>query len=138
MKFQNRKEEELTIGLTPLIDVVFILLIFFMVTTTFDRSSELAIDLPSASGDPSAAKEDTLEIAIDVQGQFFINQVKVVSSAPETFFLALRKVLDGRKDVPVLIQADAETPHHAVVTAMDTVGKLGLTRLSIATSIPTE
>jgi len=90
MKFQTRKEEELTIGLTPLIDVVFILLIFFMVTTTFDRSSELTIDLPSASGDPSAVKEDTLEITIDVQGQFFINQVKVVSSAPETFFLALR------------------------------------------------
>jgi len=138
MKFQNRREEEVTIGLTPLIDVVFILLIFFMVTTTFDKSSELSIDLPSASGETSKAQEDTLNITIDAQGQFFINQVKVISSAPDTVFRAIRKVLDGRKDVPVVIQADAKTPHHAVVTAMDTVGKLGLTRLSIATSIPTK
>ena len=138
MKFQNRREEEVTIGLTPLIDVVFILLIFFMVTTTFDKSSELSIDLPSASGETSKAQEDTLSITIDAQGQFFINQVKVISSAPDTVFRAIRKVLDGRRDVPVVIQADAKTPHHAVVTAMDTVGKLGLTRLSIATSIPTK
>ncbi len=138
MKFQNRREEEVTIGLTPLIDVVFILLIFFMVTTTFDKSSELSIDLPSASGEASKAQKDTLNITIDAQGQFFINQVKVISSAPDTVFRAIRKVLDGRKDVPVVIQADAKTPHHAVVTAMDTVGKLGLTRLSIATSIPTQ
>ena len=138
MKFQNRKEEEVTIGLTPLIDVVFILLIFFMVTTTFDRTSELSIDLPDASGKPSPGQKDTLKIAIDVQGQFFINQVKVVGSAPETLLLAVRKVLNGRKDIPVIIQADADTPHHSVVTAMDTVGKLGLTRLSIATSIPTK
>ncbi len=138
MKFQNRKEEEVTIGLTPLIDVVFILLIFFMVTTTFDRTSELSIDLPDASGKPSPRQKDTLKIAIDVQGQFFINQVKVVGSAPETLLLAVRKVLNGRKDIPVIIQADADTPHHSVVTAMDTVGKLGLTRLSIATSIPTK
>ena len=138
MKFQSRKEEEVTIGLTPLIDVVFILLIFFMVTTTFDRNSELSIDLPNASGEPSSAQEDALDITIDAQGQFFINQVKVVSSAPETVFLAIRKVLNGRKDIPVIIQADAKTPHHSVVTAMDTVGKLGLTRLSIATSIPTK
>ena len=138
MKFQNRREEEVTIGLTPLIDVVFILLIFFMVTTTFDKSSELSIDLPSASGEASKAQKDTLNITIDAQGQFFINQVKVISSAPDTVSRAIRKVLDGRKDVPVVIQADAKTPHHAVVTAMDTVGKLGLTRLSIATSIPTQ
>lgn len=138
MKFQNRREEEVTIGLTPLIDVVFILLIFFMVTTTFDKSSELSIDLPSASGEANKGQEDTLSITIDAQGQFFINQVKVISSAPDTVFRAIRKVLDGRNDVPVVIQADAKTPHHAVVTAMDTVGKLGLTRLSIATSIPTK
>ncbi|RUM95007.1 MAG: biopolymer transporter ExbD [Thiothrix sp.] len=138
MRFQNRKDEEVNIGLTPLIDVVFILLIFFMVTTTFDQNSELKIDLPSASGDPGSAQEDTLEITIDGQGQFFINKVKIVSSAPETVFLAIQKVLNGRKDIPVIIQADAQTPHHSVVTAMDTVGKLGITRLSIATSIPTK
>jgi biopolymer transport protein ExbD len=138
MRFQTRKDEELSIGLTPLIDVVFILLIFFMVTTTFDRNSELTIDLPEATGESSPDQNDILEIVIDVQGQFFINQVKVVSTSPKTLFLAVSKVLNGRKDIPVVIKADAKTPHHSVVTAMDTVGKLGLSRLSIATSIPTK
>jgi biopolymer transport protein ExbD len=107
-----------------------------MVTTTFDRNSELTIDLPEATGDASSKPKEILEIAIDAQGQFFINQVKVVSQAPETVFRAVSKVLNGRKDIPVIIQADAQTPHHSVVTAMDTVGKLGLRKLSIATSIP--
>ena len=136
MKFQTRDREELTIGLTPLIDVVFILLIFFMVTTTFDRSSELRIDLPEATTKASAAKQDQIEIAIDAQGQYFINQVKVVSTRPKTLYFALQKVLGNRKNIPVTIKADGKTPHQSVVTAMDVAGRLGLNRLSIATSIP--
>ena len=136
MNFQTRKREELTIGLTPLIDVVFILLIFFMATTTFDRSSELRIDLPEATTKAPPAKQNRIEIAIDAQGQYFINQVKVVSTRPKTLYFALQKVLGKRKHVPVTIKADGQAPHQSVVTAMDVAGRLGLNRLSIATSIP--
>ncbi len=134
MKFRARSDEELSIGLTPLIDVVFILLIFFMVTTTFDRSSELKIDLPEASEETPQEKGKILEIAIDADGQYFVNQVRVISNKPQALYLALRKFVGDDKTIPVIIKADARTPHQAVVTAMDTVGRIGLRRMSIATS----
>lgn len=140
MKFRSRKDaRDLSIDLAPLIDVVFILLIFFMVTTTFDRSSELRIDLPEASA--TAAKQDmadTLEIAIDSKGQFYLNQVKVNGTSRKTLYLALSKVVGDNKKVPVVLKADAMTPHQAVITAMDAAGRLGLSRLSIATNIATQ
>lgn len=134
MKFRARSDEELSIGLTPLIDVVFILLIFFMVTTTFDRSSELKIDLPEASEETPQEKGKILEIAIDADGQYYVNQVRVISNKPQALYLALRKFVGDDKTIPVIIKADARTPHQAVVTAMDTVGRIGLRRMSIATS----
>ena len=135
MKFKIRQEEELQIGLTPLIDVVFILLIFFMVTTTFDRSSELRIELPDATVKNKATQEKTLEIDIDANGQFFVNQVRVISSSPKALYLAISKVVGDNREMPVVLKADAKTPHQYVVTAMDTIGRLGMTRLSIATNI---
>ncbi len=135
MKFKIRQREELEIGLTPLIDVVFILLIFFMVTTTFDRSSELRIELPDATAQEKPTQDRVLEIAIDAEGQFFVNQVRVISSSPKALYLAIRKVAGDNKEMPVILKADAKTPHQYVVTAMDTIGRLGMTRLSIATNI---
>ena len=134
MKFSNRTEEELSIGLTPLIDVVFILLIFFMVTTTFNRSSELRIDLPEASASKSAEADKKLEIAIDAKGQYYINQVKVIGVGRKTLYLALRKVVGGNRDRTVVIKADAAATHQSVINAMDAAGRLGLNRISIATS----
>ncbi|MGV6818042.1 MAG: ExbD/TolR family protein [Thiotrichales bacterium] len=134
MKFKTRTEEELSVGLTPLIDIIFILLIFFMVTTTFDRNSELKIDLPEAQTETASSDEKSLEVAIDVQGNYFVNRVKVVSTQPKALLLAISKVVGEDKTIPVVIKADANTPHQAVVTAMDTVGRLGLRRMSIATS----
>lgn len=135
MKFRIRQQEDLQIGLTPLIDVVFILLIFFMVTTTFDRTSELRIELPDATTQDKASAEKTLEIAIDAKGQFFVNQARVISSSPKALYLAISKVVGNNKEMPVVLKADAQTQHQYVVTAMDTIGRLGLTRLSIATNI---
>ncbi len=135
MKFRIRPQEELQVSLTPLIDVVFILLIFFMVTTTFDRNSELRIDLPEATAKEKPGSQDMLEIAIDAKGQFFVNQVRVISSTPKALYLAISKVVGNNKDMPVILKADGKTPHQFVVTAMDTIGRLGLTRLSIATNI---
>lgn len=134
MKFKTRTEEELSVGLTPLIDIIFILLIFFMVTTTFDRNSELKIDLPEAQTETASSDEKSLEVAIDVQGNYFVNRIKVVSTQPKALLLAISKVVGDDKTIPVVIKADANTPHQAVVTAMDTVGRLGLRRMSIATS----
>lgn len=134
MNFNKREEEEVGVNLTPLIDVVFILLLFFMVTTTFNRHSELRIDLPEASSETQPEQNKKLEVAIDSEGRYFVNGIKVVNSKSESLLLALRQEIGNNKDLPVSIRADAQTPHQSVITAMDAVSKLGLTRMSIATT----
>ena len=119
MNFQRKEEEEVGVNLTPLIDVVFILLLFFMVTTTFNRHSELRIDLPEASSESQPEQQKQLEIAIDASGNYFVNGQKMVNTKAETLLLALRKAIGNDKEVPVSIRADAKTPHQSVITAMD-------------------
>ncbi len=138
MNFQRKEEEEVGVNLTPLIDVVFILLLFFMVTTTFNRHSELRIDLPEASSESQPEQQKQLEIAIDASGTYFVNGQRMVNTKAETLLLALRKAIGNDKEVPVSIRADAKTPHQSVITAMDAASKLGLTKMSIATTETTE
>lgn len=133
MKFARRARAEVEINLTPLIDVVFLLLIFFMVSTTFTRNSHLSIDLPEASGEPRQIAPDQIEIMITKSGDYAINEVALVNNKPETLRTGLDKVSKGNTDVPLIITADSATPHQAVVTAMDAAGQLGFSHLSITT-----
>lgn len=138
MKFTSHStEEEATINLTPLIDVVFLLLIFFMVSTTFDTTSEIKIRLPEASQNKVVEKPQTLNILIDAKGRFFLNSRELSSQKSDALMAALQRVLQGA-DRPVVIQSDAESPVQSLVTAMDVVGRLGLTQVSIATTRPIE
>lgn len=134
MNFRPRRPETPDINLTPLIDVVFLLLIFFMVTTTFNQFAELRIDLPEAESARETQQKPALELAIDAQGRFFIDGREVVNARPATLREALRQVVGDDTDRQVVIRADATTPHQYVVTAMDAAGRVGLTRLSIATT----
>ncbi|MDX5332769.1 MAG: biopolymer transporter ExbD [Gammaproteobacteria bacterium] len=134
MNFRPHRSESVDINLTPLIDVVFLLLIFFMVTTTFDRASELKINLPQAAQAPEEQQVDKLELVIDASGTYFLNGNELVNTKPETVRTALEKAAAGKTDLPVIIRADANTPHQSVVTAMDAAQRAGLTRLSIATT----
>lgn len=137
MNFRKDTKDEIEIGLTPLIDVVFILLIFFMVTTTFNRNSELKIDLPEAATKADPSQDRMIEIAINATGTFYVNQVELVGTQQGTLVKALAKVLGENKTLPVAIKADAKTPHQAVITAMDAASQLGLNRISLATSLNT-
>lgn len=134
MKFKRQQAEELNVNLTPLIDVVFLLLIFFMVSTTFTKETHLQIDLPQASGD--AVVEDTLvvDITITRDGNYSINGKRLVNSQLETVKRGILKVARNQKKLPIVITADAQAPHQAVITAMDAAGQLGFVRMSIATS----
>lgn len=135
MKFRTRERRESTVDLTSLIDVVFMLLIFFMVTTTFDKNAELKIELPTASNVAAASTEEKLNLLIDGQGRYYINGREVLNSKPETLFQAMSQTLDGMQNVPPLvISADASVNYQAVVTAMDIAGRLGLTNFSMATT----
>lgn len=138
MKFiSTTPVEEVIINLTPLIDVVFLLLIFFMVSTTFDTTSELKITLPEASDQPSANVPEKLNIMIDSEGRFYLNSRELTNKKSATLMAAVERALNG-SDIPVVIQSDAASPVQSLVTAMDVLGKLGLSRVSIATTRPLE
>lgn len=138
MKFNSTSPvEEVNINLTPLIDVVFLLLIFFMVSTTFDTTSQLKIRLPEASQNEVEKEQKPLNLMIDAKGQFFLNARELSSQKREALSLALQRVLEGSNQ-PILIQSDAESPVQSLVTAMDVVAQLGLSHVSIATTRPIE
>lgn len=129
----KRRDDSLLVDITPLIDVVFILLLFFMVASTFDRQAKLKIDLPEASAQAQMQETQSVVITIDAKGRYHINDRQLVNSQKETLKLALQKTVGDNKNTPLVLRADARTPHQAVVNAMDVAAQLGLTRLSIAT-----
>ncbi len=132
----GHKEESVEVNLTPLIDVVFLLLIFFMVSTTFDRHAKLKVSLPESSMKATLQQNDPLVLSIDAKGNYFINDRQVVNKSLDTLKQAIQKTIGDDKaikDVALVLRADANTPHQSVVRAMDAASQLGLTKLSIAT-----
>lgn len=136
MKFRRQLRTEDSINLTPLIDVVFLLLIFFMVSTTFTKETHLQIDLPEASGEVQPQQSRQIEILINSEGGFAVNGESVVNKQINTLKLAIEKVSEGDNKLPMIITADANTPYQAVVTAMDAAGQLGFINLSMTTQNP--
>ncbi len=133
MNLKPDRKDDIDLNLTPLIDVVFLLLIFFMVSTTFEKTSKLKIDLPEATAKATQQPDKKITIGIDVKGNFYVNDRKLVNTQLKTLKLALTKVAEGNTDIPVILRADAKTPHQSVVTAMDAASQLGMSRLSIST-----
>jgi len=136
VKFQRSLKEEVSVNLTPLIDVVFLLLIFFMVTTTFSRNTNLLINLPEANG--QLTEQETFEIGILIaqNGTYSVNGRQLINTERETLMRTIADVSGGDTSIPLIITADASTTHQAVVTAMDAVAQLGFTSLNIATREP--
>ena len=133
MNFRRSEREAPEINLTPLIDVVFLLLIFFMVSTTFDRASELAIDLPKAESEAEAEEKAVIDIGVDVQGRFYINGRQLVNTQLATVIEALRVASNDSPDLPLVVNADKDAPYQAIVTVMDAARQLGLARLRFPT-----
>ena len=136
MKFKRAVREELAINITPLIDVVFLLLIFFMVTTTFSKETRLLVNLPEANAEATDAEPATIEVLVAIDGSYTINGKPLINSQLETLMRGLELESGGDTNLPVLLLADAEAKHQSVVTAMDAIGQSGFTRLNIATQRP--
>ena len=147
MKFSRSPQEEVTINLTPLIDIVFLLLIFFMVSTTFSKESQLRIRLPDASPDVEVEQRPSrLVVAITASGDYSIRGPnestghhllsRERSVLAQAMAKAKAKVAQGTDDLVVVIRADRKTPHEAVVRAMDVARKLGLVRITFSTQNP--
>ncbi|MGS7253875.1 biopolymer transporter ExbD [Pseudomonas sp. SK] len=136
MKFRrNRQRENVDINLASLIDVVFVLLLFFVVTTTFTRETQLRVELPEAtSAEPTPADQGKLvEITISAEGVYSVNNHLLPKSDLATLSEAIERESGGDNKLPLAISADGRTPHQAVVTAMDAAGKLGFSQLRMTT-----
>lgn len=134
MNLKRSATEDPEISMTGLIDVVFLLLIFFMVSTSFEHQAVLRVDLPEAKNVSSPVDQpNSFELVIDQNGQFYLNDRQLVDGKAATIEAAFIEAAGDDRSMPVILRADAETPHHFVVTAMDVTAQLGFTRLSIAT-----
>jgi biopolymer transport protein ExbD len=135
VKFRRKPRENIEINLASLLDVVFILLLFFVVSTTFTRESQLKVELPEAESAEATqeAAGKSLEVTIAADGSYALNGQALVKSDLVTLTNALQRESAGDNSRPLVISADARTPHQAVITAMDAAGKLGFSRLRIST-----
>jgi biopolymer transport protein ExbD len=136
LKFRRQRLDDVNINLTPLIDVVFLLLIFFMVSTTFTRETQLSIDLPEAQGQAKTANDQQIEILIYESGQYRVNGQGLVDNRLRTLQAAIYKISAGDTTLPMIISADAQAAHQYVVRAMDAAGQMGFVHLSITTRQP--
>jgi len=130
MNLRPRRRRSTNVDITPLIDVVFLLLIFFMVSTTFQTERQIRIELPQATGEEREHPPQELEITIDRKGTFYVNRREVINRQIETLKAAIGKAVKGAENIPVIINADARTPHQAVMTAMDAASQMGLTHMT--------
>ena len=137
MKFRQVRRELPALNLTPLIDIVFLLLIFFMVTTSFSRETRLLVSLPEASGSAENAAE-SIEVLVDREGGYAINGSRLVNAEVDSLVRGLELESGGDVSLLVVLVADAEVQHQSVVSAMEAIGRAGFTSLSIATREPIE
>jgi biopolymer transport protein ExbD len=131
-----RREDDFEINVISLIDVMLTLLMFFVLTTTFVQHTRMKVTLPQAASSEQSEQREGLTIMIDREGRYYINNNEVLNPGLESLSEAIERVAGDNRDQPVNLRADAMTPHQAVVTAMDALGRLGFTRLSIATTPP--
>ncbi len=133
MNFRPRRKDDLDLNLTPLIDVVFLLLIFFMVSTTFEMKSEINIKLPEAAENRAEVVPDSIVVALDANGRVFVNDNPLVNAQITTIREALRQSAQKLDNPSVIINADANATHQSVVRVMDAARQLSMTRITFAT-----
>ena len=130
----DRTDIDPEINLISLIDVLFCLIIFLVVTTTFQHRSTIKLKLPQAGAAATAETTAPLTVTIDAEGRYFVGQNEVLQRDPDSLRAAIARVAGPGRDLPVVLSADARTPHQAVVTALEALGGLGFERVSIATT----
>ncbi|GAA4867169.1 biopolymer transporter ExbD [Luteimonas vadosa] len=135
MRIRDRRaEDNPEINLVPLIDVILVLIIFFVITTTFDARSVLKLELPRADGQPNETESRALSVLVNAEGRYFVDDREALRTDVESLKRTIAEVAGDDRDRPVLLRADARTPHQAVVTALEALGQLGFQRISIATA----
>ena len=141
MNFRRKKREKLDITLISMIDVLFVLLLFFMVSTTFNRNTEVKITLPEAAGAEVEQNPKMVTLIIDPDGKYYLTGEdglphELVNQQSETLKQELQKLAEHSKDQPFVINADGKTPHQAVITALEAAGDAGFSHITFAAQHP--
>lgn len=141
MNFQRKKREKVDITVISMIDVLFVLLLFFMVSTTFNRRTEVNIKLPEAKGDAAQSHVKMITLVIDANGVYSLSigdeaPHPIANQQLDTIKQELQKLPSESRTLPFIINADAKTPHQAVITALEAAGELGFTHITFAALKP--
>lgn len=135
MRIRDRRaEDNPEINLVPMIDVILCLIIFFVITTTFDARSVLKLELPKANGERSDAQSKQLSLLINAEGRYFVDDREALRTDVESLKRTIVEVAGDDRERTVLVRADARTPWQAVITAYDALGQLGFRRIANATA----
>ena len=134
---RRRNEDEFELNVIPLIDVMLVLLMFFVMTATFEQRSLMKVVLPQASGTPQKQTSEGIMVLIDREGRFFVGNNEVLNPSVDTLKSALERTAGDDRTSRITLRADGRTPHQSVVTALDALGQLGFANLTIAT-VPAE
>ena len=134
MNLKPRRHEEPEINVVSLIDVVLLLVVFFMLSSRFTDEGRLRVHLPTASAVPPAtSKAEPLVVTVTQQGTYRVNERELINSSPDTLRAALLKEAGSNRNVRVTLRADGHATHQSVITAMDVLGRLGFAEINIAT-----
>ena len=131
-----RGRDDPEINFIPLIDVLLVILIFLMVTTTYQRIAELQITLPEASADPAKARPKEINVGIDAQGRYVIDKNVFTFTTVNAMADMLRRVAGDAKDPVIIINADAQATHQSVVHVMEAARQAGFLHITFATQSP--
>lgn len=131
---ESKHWEDPELNLISLVDVVLMMLVFFMMTTHFIQSTSVNVQLPSAGAPPVYTRSDGIEVTVDAEGRFFVNQKPVLGSDAGSLRESLLAAAGDKRDQPIILRADARATHQSVVTVMDVAGALGFAQLQILTT----
>ncbi len=137
MKFKRSQVEDIQINLTPMIDCLLFILVFLLLSTTFNQQSRLNLTLPDAQGVPPKQYDQKIEVMIDSSGHYAVNGQALSSKEVADLSAAIKQVAEDRRDLMFIIAADAKATHQDVIRVMDTAGQLGFVNVNISTKLPT-
>lgn len=136
MKFNRPRVNEIEVNLTPMIDCLLFLLVFLLVSTSFNQHSRVNLTLPDAQGVPPKAYADKIEVVVPSSGNYMVNGQALGSNDEAQLIAAIKQATQGRRDLPLIIAADAKAMHQDVVRVMDVAGRLGFMNINISTKVP--
>lgn len=137
MKFKRKQVEDVHINLTPLIDCILFILVFLLLSTTFQQESRLNLSLPDAHGVPPKTFNHKVEVMVDSSGRYAVNGQALSSKEVADLTTAIKQVANEQRDIMFVIAADARASHQDVIRVMDVAGQLGFVNINISTKVPT-